>query len=86
MVSSALDYSSKIISHGDYNIDFLGNLPTEIADIINLYGLEIKYRKGIRPQFETYILYLIKCYLPSILFQTTLLPFRLLVGRFLELY
>jgi hypothetical protein len=35
---SALDYSSKIISLGDYNIDFLGNLPTEIADIINLYG------------------------------------------------
>ena len=42
MVSSALDYSSKIISLGDYNIDFLGNLPTEIADIINLYGLENK--------------------------------------------
>jgi hypothetical protein len=42
MVSSALDYSSKIISLGDYNIDLLGNLPTEIADIINLYGLENK--------------------------------------------
>jgi hypothetical protein len=42
MVSSALDYSSKIISLGDYNIYFLGNLPTEIADIINVYGLENK--------------------------------------------
>jgi hypothetical protein len=42
MVSSALDYSSKIISLGDYNIDFLGNLPTEMADVINLYGLENK--------------------------------------------
>jgi hypothetical protein len=42
MVSSVLDYSSKIISLGDYNIDFPENLPTEIADIINLYGLENK--------------------------------------------
>ena len=42
MVSAALDYSSKMISLGDYNIDFLGNSPTEIADIINLYGLENK--------------------------------------------
>ena len=31
-----------IISLEDYNINFLGNLPTEIADIINLYGLENK--------------------------------------------
>jgi hypothetical protein len=42
MVSTALDYSSKIISLGDYNIDFPGNLPTEIAAIINSYGLENK--------------------------------------------
>ena len=42
MVSTALDYSSKIISLGDYNIDFPGNLSTEIAAIINSYGLENK--------------------------------------------
>ena len=40
--SSGLDYSSKIISLGDYTINFLGNFPSEIADIINLYGLENK--------------------------------------------
>jgi hypothetical protein len=43
MVSSVLDYSSKIISLGDYNIDFPENLPTEIADIINLYGIPPPY-------------------------------------------
>lgn len=40
MVSTALDYSSRLITLGDYNIDFLNRLPTEVQDIINLYGLD----------------------------------------------
>jgi hypothetical protein len=36
-------------------------------------------RKGTWSQFENYILYLIKYYLPSILFQTTLLPLHMYI-------
>lgn len=40
MVSSALDYTNRIITLGDFNVDFLGRLPAEVSDIINIYGLE----------------------------------------------
>jgi len=42
MVSDALDCSSKIISLGDYNVDFLRQLHKEVDDIIHVYGLENK--------------------------------------------
>ncbi len=42
MVSNALDYSGKLITLGDFNIDFLGRLPVDVEDIINLFGLQNK--------------------------------------------
>jgi hypothetical protein len=42
MISDALDCSSKIISLGDHNVEFLRQLPKEVDDIIHVYGLENK--------------------------------------------
>ena len=42
MISDALDCSSKIISLGDHNVDFLRLLSKEVDDIIHVYGLENK--------------------------------------------
>jgi hypothetical protein len=42
IITDALDCSSKIISLGDHNVDFLRPLPKEVDDIIHVYGLENK--------------------------------------------
>jgi hypothetical protein len=42
IISDALDCSSKIISLGDHNVDFLRPLPKKVNDIIHVYGLENK--------------------------------------------
>ena len=47
MVSAAMNCASKIISLGDYNVDFFRPLPKEVDDM-HVYGLENKNSDPIR--------------------------------------